>query len=464
MAFLAAAAALTYGPAARADTYVVTSVDDVSGTCSGTSCASIRQALAAADDNPGADTIQVPAGSYQLALGVLNIQTPVTLQGAGARTTEIVAVDSSSVRALEVHAATAAISGFTLRNGSADGNNGPHGGTLMNQGGTVTLDRVRITGGSGLSGGGIANRNGTMVIDHSLIDHNFATNGGGDGGGIINFGGDGLGSASLTVRNTTIAFNQARLSAGLISYGDAGDQVTLENVTIARNTAYDRGIGGIAVSAAEGSYHVKGSVIADNVDNNGPHNCDGPLVSDGGNLESGSECGFEVEEHRSRPARRARRPGRRHRRARARRRQPGGGHGRRVRRERPARHRPPAGHGVRRGGVRARAGRAGPRRPRRRRVRHPDPDPDPDAGRHSHSRGQQDRGRGAHGHGQDQAAQQRQVRAPSGHRRHPSRHDRGHQARLRHADRRSRAPAPRHRPRRSMAGSSRSASPAGSRR
>ena len=36
--------------------------------------------------------------------------------------------------------------------------------------------------------------------------------GGGDGGGIINFGGDAGGAAQLTVRNTTIAFNTARLA------------------------------------------------------------------------------------------------------------------------------------------------------------------------------------------------------------------------------------------------------------
>ena len=45
--------------------------------------------------------------------------------------------------------------------------------------------------GPAYSGGGIANRNGTMTIQNSLIDHNRADMGGGDGGGIINFGGDG---------------------------------------------------------------------------------------------------------------------------------------------------------------------------------------------------------------------------------------------------------------------------------
>ena len=43
-----------------------------------------------------------------------------------------------------------------------------------------------------------------MLIDSSLIDHNQATvpNEGGDGGGILNFGGNNAGSAHLIVRNS----------------------------------------------------------------------------------------------------------------------------------------------------------------------------------------------------------------------------------------------------------------------
>ena len=95
-----------------------------------------------------------------------------------------------------------------------------------------------------------------MLIQNSLIDHNFAADGGGDGGGVINFGGDGGGPATLVVRDSTIAFNTARLAGGLIGYGNTGDAVTLEGVTLARNLATDRGIGGVSVGP--GSFQARG--------------------------------------------------------------------------------------------------------------------------------------------------------------------------------------------------------------
>ena len=73
---------------------------------------------------------------------------------------------------------------------------------------------MRVTGGSASSGGGVANRNGTMLIRNSLIDHNSALPGGGDGGGVINFGGDLGAVAALTIENSTIAFNSANLAGG----------------------------------------------------------------------------------------------------------------------------------------------------------------------------------------------------------------------------------------------------------
>ena len=42
----------------------------------------------------------------------------------------------------------------------------------MRNSGTLTLDRVRVTGGIASSGGGIANTGGTLTIDRSLIDGN----------------------------------------------------------------------------------------------------------------------------------------------------------------------------------------------------------------------------------------------------------------------------------------------------
>ena len=278
-------------PAASAETYVVTGTADSAGICEGTTCTSIRQALASAASNAGADTIVVGEGTHQLSLGPLEIDSDVTLRGENARTTSIVANATGTVRAIEVQGASVTLSRLTLRGGRADDFNGYHGGTLRNQGGTVTLDRVRVTGGTAASGGGIANRNGSMLIDSSLIDHNAASIGGGDGGGIINFGGDAGASAQLTIRNTTIALNTARLAGGLISYGSPADAVVLEHVTIARNTALDRGYGGIVVPDT-GLFSVGSSIVA----NNTAPDCGGAQPASAGyNLAAGSTCRFGQE-------------------------------------------------------------------------------------------------------------------------------------------------------------------------
>ena len=292
MILIATVAALVAAPAAHAETYTVMTNADVSGVCDGTACTSIRQALTSAFGNPGRDTIVVPEGTYDLTLGALQISSEVTLAGAGARTTSIVGNENRQSRVLEINSTSASVSGVTLRGGSATDVGGFHGGTVRSQSSTVELDRVRVTDGLAYSGGGVANRNGSMLIQNSLIDSSSATLGGGDGGGILNFGGDGGASAQLTVRNSTIAFNTARLAGGIISYGHQLDSVTLSGVTVAHNTATDRGVGGVALPAT-GAFRIGSSIVADNFVASNTWNCGGPVpISDGYNVESGLDCGF----------------------------------------------------------------------------------------------------------------------------------------------------------------------------
>ena len=70
--------------------------------------------------------------------------------------------------------------------------------------------------------------------------------GGGDGGGIINFAAI-SGRRRLTLINTTVAF--ARLAGGIMAM-DRLYAVNLINSTVARNTATDRGVGGVAFPAS----------------------------------------------------------------------------------------------------------------------------------------------------------------------------------------------------------------------
>lgn len=301
MVLLMVVACFAITPAAWAETYTVTGLGD-GGTCTGTTCTTVRAAVEAANLTTTVDdVIELPAGQIQLASQALNITDEVTINGFGDGTTlqtTIVADPGVEARAVVISNTTAVINDLALLGGKAlFGINGPHGGTLLAQKSTVSLTRVRVSGGSALSGGGIANNSGTMTIDQSLIDGNFATQGGGDGGGIINFGGDGNGAASLTIRNSTIAFNNARLAGAIISR--EGDQLehnqntlVTENVTIAQNRASDRGVGGVLVGS--GTWTSTSSLVADNFfDQTTASDCSGTdATSQGFNFETLGECGF----------------------------------------------------------------------------------------------------------------------------------------------------------------------------
>src|SRR4051794_35512736 len=241
---LAAAAALACAPAARVEDYLVGGTADVEGMCTGTACASLRQALASAAQNPGPDTVSVPAGSYDVTLGPLKAAGDVTVNGASARTTSVGGV-------LEVDGTGVSVTRVKLR-------------SLRNEAGSASLDRVRV------SGDGVVNRAGTLVVENSLVDHN-------PGAGIVNLGA--LAPASLTVPNSTVAFNAG---GGIASSGNPLDALSLQNATVARNA----GAGfSVETGATAGA-----SVIADN----STVNCAGAVVSTGFNVESGNDCGFGV--------------------------------------------------------------------------------------------------------------------------------------------------------------------------
>ncbi len=281
---------------AAAETFNVIATADVVEPCTGTVCPSIRAALAAAKDSAGADTIAVPGGDYPLSEGVLAVDSPVTVRGAGARLTTIFADAARQDRVFDVSSGvTAQFTGLTMRGGTAWSANGFFGGNLRNNGGDVLLDHVRVTDGSAESGGGISNAAGTMTIQYSLIDNNRALSGGGDSGGIQNFG-SGQTPGVLTVRDSTVAFNAARLGGGIFSWGNPDNVTTLQRVTVAQNVGGDRGIGGVGSGAVGEPFHVSGSIIANNTVNGEPSNCGNPgPFSDGGNVVSNGDCEFTAD-------------------------------------------------------------------------------------------------------------------------------------------------------------------------
>src|SRR5207247_7589243 len=113
--------------------------------------------------------------------------------------------------------------------------------------GDLSLGEDTVAGGGACSGGGLGNVGGTMLVDRTTVSGNEALFGGGDSGGIQNWGNGEGRDGALTITNSTITSNTARLGGGVFSWNDSFNTVTIRNSTIAFNTATDRGIGGVGI-------------------------------------------------------------------------------------------------------------------------------------------------------------------------------------------------------------------------
>jgi len=154
---------------------------------------------------------------------------------------------------------------LSLSRGTLAGGWGGNGGGLSNEGGTVTLYHVTITGCTGDDkGGGICNLGGTLTMtggaltDNTCIDKDDPTG----GAGIFNAEG-----ATATLKEVTISGNKETVygGAGICNYGE----ITLDGCTITGNKAITTG-GGIW---NKGALNIKGALtIQDNVNSKGQTN------------------------------------------------------------------------------------------------------------------------------------------------------------------------------------------------
>jgi hypothetical protein len=247
--------------------------DDPSGPLPGVNCAppapvkncTLRGAISLA--NAG-DTIQLQAGTYELAFGQLNITKQLTILGAGpgATTIEVGAAGLSS-RVINVENGVGlTMSGVTITGGEVIGAEGAAGstgseghegegvvGAGIDAGGPLTLTEVVVTGntligGKGGTGGagaanggsagghggfadgaGISSGTGLVTLDRVAITGNVAQPGAGGGGGAAGTNGiggaggnggssDGAGisggsGSSLIATDTLIAGNLAETGA-----------------------------------------------------------------------------------------------------------------------------------------------------------------------------------------------------------------------------------------------------------
>lgn len=263
-------------------TFTVTKfTDSFDGICDA-DC-SLREAISAANQHPGADIIPLISGVYQLtiplpisgentveedeiAIGDLDITDALAVIGAGVDVTSL--ANTTNDRVIEVLAgATVDISQLTITGGASDYDGGGlfnagrlaladvqivanhagsydiggTGGGLYNLGtvtieGSTIVDNFTATSGSaGASGGGIAN-DGTLDLVGSEIRGNY-TSGSESysvGGGIINGG-------TASIRDSTLAANTTESGGGALFNREAG-RMTLVNVNVTDNKAtFSRG-------------------------------------------------------------------------------------------------------------------------------------------------------------------------------------------------------------------------------
>ncbi len=209
---------------------------------------SLREALRAANldqvvsgcaAGSGADTVEVPAGTYVLTLsganenealtGDLDITSDVTISGVGA---DLTVIDgNASDRIFEILADTnVSLSNLQITNGSVS-NDEIGGGMTTHYSSVVVLTALKVISNSSNFGGGIHNA-GVMSIANATVEDNqsnFGVNLWGHAGGIAN-------TWELTISNSTIRNNHATLSGGGIL---SSHKLTMTDTLIENNEASD---------------------------------------------------------------------------------------------------------------------------------------------------------------------------------------------------------------------------------
>lgn len=248
-------ATAVFATSAQAATYTVTGTGDATGSCTGLSCPTLRDAVTATNTSGVAgtpDTIDLTGltGTIALTQGKITITDPggVNIDGPGAGTLTVSGGGTSGIFDINPPATPApsvSISGLTL----TDGTTSSAGGAVDDQRGPLTLTNDTISGNTASSSGGGVYASDPLTVSGSTITGNTST---------ALFGGGIESKYRATITNSTISGNTASVGGGIDSLGDlsvTGSQIT-------SNQASGQGGGGIGQEF--GSLSLTGSTVSGN--------------------------------------------------------------------------------------------------------------------------------------------------------------------------------------------------------
>src|SRR5919108_3177152 len=275
--------------AAAAATFTVTRLDDPTpDRCMPMDC-SLREAVLAVDAGGGGDTIVLPPGHFRLtipgtgedagATGDLDLTKPVTIAGAGARSTVI---DGGGIDRVLDFTDTAWVFDVTITGGEVAGD-----GSGIRSTGSLNLSRDAISGNHAIGdGGGVESLNEINVFS-STIAGNHALHGGG-----IDF------ANSAHVVSSTVSGNVAGgpgvTGSGGGIHGSGNGSVPLSSSDITGNQAFNSSLSGAGIDSMEALF--VSTIVAGNfahtTDQSGQAlaNCAQAGSSSGSNLSDGTDC------------------------------------------------------------------------------------------------------------------------------------------------------------------------------
>jgi len=286
-----AAATVTFAVNSTADSH---DAHPGNGKCAdSTGRCTLRAAIEAAGSEPAGTSvsIKVPAGSYLLTLGSLDLTgNTISITGAGTGAIAGTGAGSTTIRAKGSFrtvsvgaAATATLSQVTITGGNA-GSAG-YGGGVFNAG-KLTISLSVISGNTASAGGGIANAGGTLTVTGTTVSDNTAP---GYGGGGIQNGGLHNVPGLVRVTNSMITGNSADDDGGGILNGQNGHPATAHSAAVAVRPVCPRmrrcagRLGGPGAGrTAGGPKGVNLTVTGTQVTGNTSTNAGGAIANDGG--------------------------------------------------------------------------------------------------------------------------------------------------------------------------------------